>query len=262
MYSTPRQLSIRLDTKAVPDNGARSAGGQARTTGQVTVTDCPLWSQTGLSRQLSILTGRNILVRLTNNSHTMLSTSEKKGALVLRLHRMFTFADSAVLRSLAAYLTDSDPRASGVIDDFIARNQSKIAGGTRRIRVRMRGRHHDLRQSLIRVIKQCFGKVPEVRITWGKRSRILNPSSVQLGSYSYDERLIRIHPVLDSDRVPWYFLDWVVYHELLHHVLPRESAGGRKRIHDSRFRRFERAFPLYRDAVAWEDAHLDELLNS
>ena len=91
---------------------------------------------------------------------------------------------------------------------------------------------------------------------------MINPGSVQLGSYSYDEGLIRIHPVLDNALVPWYFLDWVVFHELLHHVLPQAETRGRKRIHDSRFRKFEKSYPLYSDARAWEDAHLTALLQS
>ena len=44
--------------------------------------------------------------------------------------------------------------------------------------------------------------------------------SIKLGSYSATERLIRVHPALDRPWVPRYFVSYIVYHEMLHHVIP------------------------------------------
>ena len=37
-----------------------------------------------------------------------------------------------------------------------------------------------------------------------------------MGSYSVEDRLIRIHPTLDRPDVPRYYVAWIVYHEMLH----------------------------------------------
>src|SRR3712207_8543596 len=52
-------------------------------------------------------------------------------------------------------------------------------------------------------------------------------NTIKLGSYSAIERLIRIHPTLDAEWVPRYFVSYIVYHELLHHVVPALRSSGR-----------------------------------
>ena len=84
--------------------------------------------------------------------------------------------------------------------------------------------------------------------------------SIKLGSYCSRERLIRVHPVLDAGFVPRFFVEYIVYHELLHHMLPPIVRGGRRQLHDRRFKEHERAFPGYARALAWEREHLDRLL--
>ena len=70
-------------------------------------------------------------------------------------------------------------------------------------------------------------------------------------------RVIRIHPLLDQPFVPRWFLEYVLYHEMLHSVVPDETnSAGRRRIHTAEFYRRERAFPRYRRARQWEDENL------
>ena len=78
--------------------------------------------------------------------------------------------------------------------------------------------------------------------------------------YSFDDRVIRVSPVLDAREVPRFVVEWVVYHELLHHVLPVEQAGGRSRYHTRRFKTLERAFAHYDEAKQWEEQNLEWLL--
>jgi hypothetical protein len=66
--------------------------------------------------------------------------------------------------------------------------------------------------------------------------------------------------VLDSPRVPRFVLEWIVFHEILHHVLPVERAGTRRRYHTEAFRAFERGFERYEEARAWEKENLEWLL--
>ena len=75
--------------------------------------------------------------------------------------------------------------------------------------------------------------------------------------------LIRIHPVLDRRDVPLYFLESVVYHEMLHHHLGGvPDRAGRTVYHSRAFREAEARYPWHREALAWEKENLPHLLRA
>jgi predicted metal-dependent hydrolase len=75
----------------------------------------------------------------------------------------------------------------------------------------------------------------------------------RLGSYQRDRDIIRINPVLDSKRVPRYFLEFIVYHEMLHAAFAVESGSTKQRVHSLEFKRRERLFKNYALALQWEE---------
>ena len=61
--------------------------------------------------------------------------------------------------------------------------------------------------------------------------------------------------------VPKWFLEYVLYHEMLHSVVPEETdSAGRRRVHTEEFNRREQAFPRYRRARQWEAENLARFL--
>jgi hypothetical protein len=108
-----------------------------------------------------------------------------------------------------------------------------------------------------------------VRITWGKATgetahncRRSRTASLQLGSYSYEDRLIRIHRVLDRPDVPRFVIESVVYHELLHADLPPVTRNGRRYFHTPEFRRRELEFRHFEKADLWVRENLQQLLRA
>ena len=101
-------------------------------------------------------------------------------------------------------------------------------------------------------------------ITWGKRPTRKTKGepqrTIKLGSYSAVDRLIRIHPALDQKWVPRYFVAYIVYHEMLHHVIPSSQGNGRRMLHPPIFQARERVFRDFDRAIAWERAHISRLL--
>ena len=102
----------------------------------------------------------------------------------------------------------------------------------------------------------------EVHITWGRRSEPRQPRrvSIKLGSYSAAQRLIRVHPALDRKWVPRYFVEYIIYHELLHHVIPAVQDCGRALFHSPEFVHHEREFLHYERSIDWERKHIGRLL--
>jgi predicted metal-dependent hydrolase len=102
-----------------------------------------------------------------------------------------------------------------------------------------------------------------VNVTWA-RSHTARASasrrSIKLGSYTSRDRLIRVHPALDAAFVPRFFVEYIVYHEMLHHVLPPRLLNGRRELHGPAFLARERQFHDYQAALRWERENLRKLL--
>jgi hypothetical protein len=69
--------------------------------------------------------------------------------------------------------------------------------------------------------------------------------------------------VLDRPEVPRYFLESVVYHEMLHHHMGGvPDRAGRTVYHTRAFRTAEARYPHHREALAWEKLNLRHLLRA
>ena len=193
-----------------------------------------------------------------DNSSTMITSKHRHGILEIRLHHMFIEADDNVLPALANFLLG---RRSGsrVLDRFIERNGNRIGRPNRRRRVR--GLHYDLKRIRDAVNRTYFDGRLDTTICWGRASRG-SRRSIRLGSYSFDEGLIRIHPVLDQAAVPPSVVVAVVHHEMLHCALGARRQGGRRMVHTREFRERERNYLLYDRSVQWEKDHLVDLLRN
>jgi hypothetical protein len=204
----------------------------------------------------------------TDNRSTMISFQRKRGRFAVRLHRLFRHADNTVLNHLSNYLISPKKIDSLALDQFIARHQGEIATPQSEPPgdLDTKGRYHDLQEILDAVNRDYFKGSATVRIGWGNaprrraNRRRRRSFSRALATYYYNTRTIRVSPVLDAENVPAYVIEWIVYHELLHHVLPIKKIGGKHIYHSKQFRALERAFVHYEKAKAWEEAHLEQLL--
>ena len=103
-----------------------------------------------------------------------------------------------------------------------------------------------------------------VLLSWGTRGtrRGTKRRTIKLGSYSFQDRLVRINPALDRRWVPRYFVAHVLFHEMLHNAMPTTRGPGRRMLHPPEFRDREATFRFHERALAWERAQLARLLRS
>ena len=122
--------------------------------------------------------------------------------------------------------------------------------------------YFDLRPIFDQLNERHFGgRLRGYKVMWGRRRKHRPKEHFVFGSIQEEDRVIRINPALDQPFVPRWFLRYVLYHEMLHSVVPDETlAGGRRRVHTERFNRREREFPGYRRARRWEDENLARFL--
>ena len=198
-------------------------------------------------------TGLGVDLAVTDNSARMISVRGVGGGGVsVRVHRIFLSAPRGVLKEVASFVKK---RRAGtpLIRRYIKENGPSIKERVeRRIAVRARGEHHELQGVFDALNSEYFGSSVRARITWG---RVPSKSCARirtLGSYSYSSGVIRINPILDSRRVPGYYVAFVVYHEMLHAHMGVGMNSSRRSIHPKEFRRRERLFGDYARAAEWE----------
>ncbi|KYF50702.1 hypothetical protein BE08_29165 [Sorangium cellulosum] len=217
-----------------------------------------------LIRRLELAQGRPVLLAITDNYRQMISSSLREGILQARVHHMFLDAPAIVQDALVRYVVSQDRAASLVVGRYIDENGHRIrASRPVSSPLNTQGKTHDLLSLFQKLNLAYFGGAVDALITWGKRTRARKPRrTIKLGSYSAIERLIRIHPVLDRPWVPRYFITYVIYHEMLHHVMPATHGNGRRMLHPPQFLARERLFRDYERALAWERDHVGKLLRT
>lgn len=220
-----------------------------------------------LERRLRTRLRGKVAVEIHDNTHTMLTFQRQRALWRLRLHHMFLAAPDDVLQALASFVRKGDADASALLDKYIERNRIFIrrlspAQMRKRLRLSPVGRYHDLARIYERLNERYFQSRIDAAITYGPAPRVTGPrKSIKMGSYSADSKVIRIHPALDQPLVPRYFVEWIVFHEMLHHVYrARRGDDGRRCIHPPELMEHEKRFHDYQRAVAWERENLDLLL--
>jgi predicted metal-dependent hydrolase len=221
--------------------------------------------------------GRLRDLKLTDNRRTILSVrpASDRARLELRIHRSFLEAPEEVVRAVAEFVeskkgSERARQALVTIREHFSQHRGG-AGARRRPVLRPEGTTLDLRQVVDDLNRRYFEGRLSVDVTWGRSSTVTSAghrcrrgrsASLQLGSYSYEDRLIRIHRVLDDPGVPRLVVEAVVHHELLHADMPPEIHNGRRFFHTPEFRRRERLFRQLDRANAWIQEHLPELLRA
>lgn len=181
------------------------------------------------------------------------SIRRRGGVIYIRVSDTFVHAPEEVLLSLGRILlaklkrkrvdhTDRRVYTNYVQSEELQHIAEKVLVNRRR-KVRIVRGMRDLGKSFERVNARYFGgKMGKPLLTWStKRARRT------LGKYDVERDIVSISPILDSQKIPEEFLDFIMYHELLHkkHGIKQGDNGGRRRIHTAAFKRDERKFEDY-----------------
>jgi hypothetical protein len=132
----------------------------------------------------------------------------------------------------------------------------------RQLNLRHEGQYFDLQRIFDRLNERYFrGRLAGYEVKWGRRRKHRPREYFIFGTIQEEDRVIRINPALDQPWVPLWFLKYILFHEMLHSVVPdEETPGGRRRVHTEEFNRRERRFPGYRRARRWEEDNLAKFL--
>ena len=202
------------------------------------------------SLKLADLCPVNLNLAWHENRTSFFSCRKERGSLHLRLHRLFAKAPSPVLEAVVGYAVKGDRKAGTIL-----RQMAHLYFSQERIEpdeLETKGRVYDLQKICDRIKKKYFPAL-DVAIGWSPYRRIGTFKCMTFGSYDRHRNQIRMNPLLDHEAVPLYFLEFIVYHEMLHAVIPsRIDAKGSVHSHTREFHILEKQFSEYQAAKEWE----------
>jgi hypothetical protein len=109
------------------------------------------------------------------------------------------------------------------------------------------GEIYDLAKIFAKLNRRYFSnELEKPALTWSQR----RTRSI-LGHHDRVYQSITISKTLDSEEVPEWFVEYILYHEMLHIKHPARLIKGRRYYHTTAFRQDERRFPYYQEAQQW-----------
>lgn len=224
----------------------------------------------GLIEKIRSAVGPEAQITFTDNRYRFLSVQNKNGQMKIRLARFFVMAGKELHDHLLGYIAGQEKK----LDQSVYRYAESVAVGKKReVRLpagKSAGKVYDLDQTMKNVCMLHGMDVKKPAIRWGrmgrspllgKKLRRRRQGSIRLGSCDTERRIITIHPVLDTPVVPEEYLEFIVYHELLHLALEIEySKNGRRKDHGKNFRLAEKQFYQYDLARSFETDGIRKLM--
>lgn len=120
------------------------------------------------------------------------------------------------------------------------------------------GKTYDLFSLFHRLNRIYFDGKLNCEVQWSQRSIGRAKRRIILGTYKDKLNRITLSRRLDRPDVPLFFVEHILFHEMLHAVFPREK----HRMHTEKFLKFERMHPDFDRALEWEKKSIKILFES
>ena len=194
-------------------------------------------------------------LKITNNIQMLSSIDLKRN---LRLQVIFLKADDDILRSLFKCMMHKGKKSDAErVNQFIIENPpgkilDQIPGNLLKDCYGPKGDYYDLESILKEIMKKYTGHIPGIRITWRKESFGRNSITWATFRDFGEGGFIRVNKILDKPDVPRYVIESIIYHEILHHVVPPKAKGRGSHPHTSDFKTMLKKFPHIDEAEEWK----------
>ncbi len=211
-----------------------------------------------LKRWVERAVRRRVALRVQRDARRLVAVAARPGrGLQLLIHPAVLESDRQTQRLLVEFVLRPRPDVRRRIHDRLVPR----AGAIRlRPEVQIRhgrlGRVHNLQEMFLKINRRYFGGRLRVDVTWGRAGRGRRRQSIDFGSFEQREKIIRVNPALDRPWVPAFFVEYILFHEMLHAAVGFRRRGSRRLLHPPEFLEKERRFRLFRAAARWERSNL------
>ena len=229
----------------------------------IQVSGLPPWSAPELQVHLQTLLKKPVKVTATRNQSQVFTYRESaSGNISIRLHRDYLKAPEEIRIAIRDYCLYQRKQDWKLISDYA--DQCGVADPSPAAqRIESKGEHFDLKKLYNEVNAEHFSGKIKLNIGWGRQPKRRNKRrrtrSIVFGSYNRAQNLIRIHPQMDREDMDERFIRYVIFHEMLHHIVPCEKSGDRTLHHPPNFKKLEKQYPGYDEMRVLSKKWLDLL---
>lgn len=212
-----------------------------------------------MQEELTRRVGRRVRLVLTDNRSSMVSARLRNGLLEVRLQRMFLYASDQVLDEVVGVVSSGRAGSPGraalraFIDNRVAELRAAQPAKRSVSSDRLQSSHHPIADYAVYLNKTYLGDRSTAQVVWGRKNRVRSSRSIRFAAYDPVRNRITMNRKLDRADIPRYFIEFVLFHEMLHEVLGiGERPDGRRDIHGSLFQLMESTFPDAQRAREYE----------
>lgn len=207
-----------------------------------------------LEKKLKRSIKRKLNVEFTKNSIRKISVHRnEQGSLLIKLHYLFESIDGSDYDALVEYIQHETETSKQALINYLSKvwptDNTTVEEGLKQFN-----------ELLKKLIQSHFPKLPHLALKWSKVGKKGPQKSIRLASFWPKQKEIRIHPYLKDDRIPEYYLCYILFHELCHAYLMFSGKAKNGKHHGPDFYALENQFPNIKEAKVWEKEVLPQLL--
>lgn len=222
-----------------------------------------LYSKEDIIQRFSLCWKYPIEIKINDNRSTFLSVLMKsRQKLRVSIHRMFLNAPEELLEKVIRFCVHGDKKALPLLKKYAHQfyMTEDYSYKARHLNSSV-GKCYNLQEIFERICIIYFQKKLPLRIAYFPKPRYKKSSGITFGSYDHGQKLIRINALLDDPFYPLYFVEFVIYHEILHYIFPMRLEENRRILHGAEFKRHEKKFCHYAKAKLFEKTMIRKMLH-
>jgi len=214
-----------------------------------------------LKKFLEEKTDKKIHIEVSKDRRNLVQIITKQDEKIVKIHQNLVNAPHPIIRAIADFIAGKEKRKNKKTIVEYARKNPQIFSKQRKMNIDVTGKFYNLKQVFDKINEQFFnGFLSSVNISFGKRYYSKRHRSIVFGNYCPETNLIRINRSLDSDSVPEFFLEYIVFHEMLHAYLYLLDSGSTG--HTKKFKMMEKELPNLEKAEKWKRENLSLFIGS
>jgi len=211
-----------------------------------------------IKKELENKLNQSVLIKFYDFKSTFLRIEKKPNIFILKLHKLFLESNDDIKNAIVDYCLKKDKSSRNIIklfayDFFSKKDYSNKLDKSKLI---TKGVFFDLKQIFDNLNMIYFENKLDLSITWFEKPKYFRFCHFTFGTYNRNTKLIKINKLLDQSNFPFYFINYVVYHEMLHSVCEEKNINGKRSIHTKDFKEKEKKFAYYKEAKNFEKIFL------
>lgn len=210
-----------------------------------------------LKNILETKTGLKISIEFTDNrKHILKIKPDKTNSRIIEINSILTDVPDEIIEAITNFIRGNNKKSSRTIILRYVRKVLSEKVQTRKMNMSAVGSVYNLNDIFEKLNSKYFNGLISSRITFGKNYRSIKKRSIVFGTYDPQKNIIRINRALDNAIIPEFFVEYIVFHEMLHACMYFSGISAVSMGHSRKFRSKEKIYPFLEKAKKWKKENL------